>query len=307
MDFLSERKLKELSPDLHTRYTASVFGIQGVLTHYQTMFPAFTDHTYLHSMQLIDFCNRLLRKSIIDNMNADELYILLMSACLHDSGMGISEKDYDEFTANIDTTIYFNEKPSELAETIRRIHNELSASFVMKYRDLFDVPTPEHAWCIAMVSRGHRKVDLMDENVYPAEYTLPGGGTVRLAFISAIIRLVDEMDLCADRNLMYTYDLNDVGISEYQKMCYRGHMAVKKVSFTEDSITYTIDTDETATLEFIEDLINKLRDTLKYCREVVAERSPFVITQNDIHVLKSQNNAKDDNYEDVQRNGYKCF
>lgn len=285
MDFQAERQLKKLSPDLHNRYTASVFGIQGVLSNYKTMFPDFTDHTYLHSMQIIDFCNRLLGEEIIMGISEDDLYVMLMAACLHDSGMGISESDYNEFVSSIDTSIYFNEKPADLAETIRRIHNELSAAFVIKYRDLFDIPTLEHAHCIAMASKGHRKVNLLDEQNYPAEYALPDGRIVHLAFIAALIRLADEMDICADRNLMFTYNMDDPNVTEFQKMCYRGHIAVRKVNFEGESLIYEVDADDKQTLEFVEDLIEKLQETLDYCSMVIREHSPYELKQTKIEII----------------------
>ena len=48
-------------------------------------------------MTVIDSCNRLIGEEQIQKLNADELYILLMASYLHDVGMGISEKDYEEF------------------------------------------------------------------------------------------------------------------------------------------------------------------------------------------------------------------
>lgn len=55
-----------------------------------------TDHTALHSLEVIDFCNQLIGENI-DEMNADEIYVFLMWAYLHDSGMGITMSDYEKF------------------------------------------------------------------------------------------------------------------------------------------------------------------------------------------------------------------
>lgn len=84
-----ERKLRDLNPELHKRFTDAVFGLQHVLSNYKLIFPEYTDHTELHSLNVIDFCNQLIGDQI-DKMNADEIYCLLMGCYFHDTGMGIS-------------------------------------------------------------------------------------------------------------------------------------------------------------------------------------------------------------------------
>lgn len=58
-DFSLERRLKELSPELHSRFTDTVFALQQILSNYQLIFPLFTDHTELHSLNINEFCNKL--------------------------------------------------------------------------------------------------------------------------------------------------------------------------------------------------------------------------------------------------------
>lgn len=59
-EFGMERRLKELDSDLHSRFRDTVFAMQHALTHYQRLFPSFTDHTNLHSLSVVDFCNQLI-------------------------------------------------------------------------------------------------------------------------------------------------------------------------------------------------------------------------------------------------------
>ena len=69
-DFAMERRLRELDPELHRRFTDAVFGLQHTLSNYKLLFPEYTDHTELHSLTVIDFCNRLIGDQIV-RMNAD--------------------------------------------------------------------------------------------------------------------------------------------------------------------------------------------------------------------------------------------
>ena len=137
-DFAMERRLHELSPELHGRFTESVFGLQHILSNYLLIFPTFTDHTELHSLNVIDFCNRIIGAQI-DKLNADEIYCLLMGCYFHDTGMGIREKDFEEFSRKIDFGDYFETHSRDnVSEIVRSFHNEYSGLFLKKYADLFD-------------------------------------------------------------------------------------------------------------------------------------------------------------------------
>jgi capsule polysaccharide modification protein KpsS len=72
-----ERRLRALNPELHRRFTDAIFALQYNLSHYKLIFPEYTDHSNLHSMTVIDFCNRLIG-SQIQSLDPDELYVLLM-------------------------------------------------------------------------------------------------------------------------------------------------------------------------------------------------------------------------------------
>ncbi len=106
-DYAMERRLRALNPELHRRFTDAVFALQYNLSHYKLIFPEYTDHSNLHSMTVIDFCNRLIG-SQIQSLDPDELYVLLMGCYFHDTGMGITLKDYQEFSKQIDFRDYFD-------------------------------------------------------------------------------------------------------------------------------------------------------------------------------------------------------
>ena len=112
-DFSLERRLKELDPNLHARFTDTDFALQQILSNYQLIFPLFTDHTELHSLNIIEFCNKLIGEQVY-KLNADEIYCILMGCYFHDTGMGVSKEDFVEFSKKIDfliltyITMHFN-------------------------------------------------------------------------------------------------------------------------------------------------------------------------------------------------------
>ena len=276
-DFLCEKRLHLTDEDLHRRFRDSVFTMDLLLANYKTIFPFFTDHTFDHSEQVINYCNVIAGEDVVAQLNPDELYILLMGASLHDIGMGISQADFEEFSVNIpELSAYLKANPGlPLGEYTREFHQELSAQFIKKYAGLFDIPSEEYVYCIAQVTRGHRKADLLDEEQYSPHFLMPNGRTVNLAYIAALVKLADELDITADRNLFFDYNNINDEWSEKQKMCYKCHGALKKLGIKSDSLVLYYKTDEQAVENEILCTRSKIERVFnEYCI-IVAVRTPF--------------------------------
>ncbi len=289
-DYAMENRLRQLSPDLHRRFTSAVFALQYNLSNYKLLFPEYTDHSNLHSLTVIDFCNQLIGDQI-DRLNADQLYVLLVSCYFHDTGMGITKRDYDQFSRQINFGNYFDTHSREDYPTIiRTYHHEFSGLFIRKYADMFDIPSPEHVQAIVQVSRGHRRTDLTDPLEYPAELRMPGGNTVCLPYLAALIRLADEIDVAAARNPILLYDIesltDEIEIIENKKV-----KAVRSLLVSDSAFTLLLKTSEPEILDQLRRVVVKMQDTLDYCRSVVSARTPFTITQEKV-LLELQNEAE---------------
>ena len=285
-DYAMEYRLKEMDPGLHGRFTDAVFALQHILSNYKLIFPEYTDHTELHSLTIIDFCNRLIGDQI-DRMNADEIYTLLMGCYLHDSGMGISKKDYEEFTPKIDFGDYFEtHDKNSLSTIIRDFHNEYAGYFIRKYAEFFEIPSDEHLTAIVQIARGHRKTLLTNEVEYPVAMQVPGGNTLCLPYLASLIRLADEIDISAARNPVGLYDLDSFTDSR-QIFEHKKHLAVKNLIVTGTEFIMEADTKDKKIAEGLRLLAGKMQKTLDDCRAAVIGRTPFVITQERIRLTFS--------------------
>ena len=284
-DFEMERRLYRLSPDLHARFRSAVFALQHVLTNYKLIFPEYTDHSSLHSLTVIDFCNRLIGDQL-DRMDADELYVLLAACYFHDTGMGVTMKDYELFSREIDFRDYFETHSREnYPVTIRDFHHEFSGLFIRKYADIFDIPSGAHCHAIIQVVRGHRKTDLMDEKEYPVEFLLPNGNAVCLPYLSALIRLSDEIDVAASRNPILLYDIESL-TDETQIIENKKVRAVRRLEIREDSFVLYVDPSEREILRHLYEMVSKMQKTLDTCRAAVLGRTPHVITQQRVELVE---------------------
>ena len=284
-DFLLEKRLKELDPDLHARFTNTVFALQQILSNYQLIFPYFTDHTELHSLNIIEFCNKLIGKQI-EKLNADEIYCILMGCYFHDTGMGISHKDFEEFSEKINFGNYFdNHAKDDYPAIVRSFHNEFSGLFIDKYSRFFEFPSNVHLFAVIQISRGHRKTDLFNEEEYPVSLKVPNGNTICLPYLAALVRLADEIDVTASRNSEAIYDLSKIE-EEIDLIEFMKHEAVKGLEVNEKEFVMRVLTDDQKLLDSLNVLAGKMKKTLDVCRSVVNDKTPFKISQENVRIAK---------------------
>jgi len=279
-DFMCESRLLELDPKLHTLYSNCVLVSQNILNSFSSIFPDFTDHTVLHSIEVIDFCNLLIGKEI-KRMTADDLYVLLMGALMHDWGMGISKKDYMLFCPEMDLGDIDWKDPSNMPAVVRSYHNEFSGKLIEKYADFFDIPNSRYVFALIQVCRGHRKTDLFDPDSVPEIYEVGEGRIVHLPYIAALLRMADELDIAVDRNLDFVYDISTIrdpqSVFEFAR-----HKAIKEVRVEKNSINIFAETDQRDIYDGINELAGKLQETLNYCCNVIKNRTSFRLSQNRI-------------------------
>ena len=282
--FALEFRLRELDADLHKRFTDCVFVLQRILSNYKLLFPEYTDHSELHSITVIQFCNTLIGEQL-DRLNKNEIYVLLSGCYFHDTGMGITKKDFEAFSREIDFGDYFEKHPdATVSEQIRDFHNEYSGRFIRKYAELFEFPSHAHLDAVIQISRGHRKTDLKDESIYPIELATPDGEAICLPYLAALLRLADEIDVTAARSSKLLYDLEAI-TDEHQLFEHKRHRAVRDLLITRDAFTLLIDDSDPVILGMIQRMAVKMQQTLDTCREAVNGRTPFEITQSRI-ILK---------------------
>ena len=282
-DFSLERRLKELDPFLHSRFVDTVFSLQQILSNYQLIFPLFTDHTELHSLNIIEFCNKLIADQVFQ-LNADEIYCILLGCYFHDSGMGVSRSDFEEFSKQIDFGDYFETHSRDnYPEIVRNFHNEYSGLFIKKYARFFEFPSEAHLFAVIQISRGHRKTNLFDREEYPVSLLAPNGNKICLPYLSALVRLADEIDVTASRNSEAIYDLSKI-VEEVHLIEFMKHEAVRGLEIKEKEFIMYVHSDDQKIIKSLYILAEKMKKTLDECRNVVNGETPYRITQETIRV-----------------------
>ena len=280
MDYAIERRLAQLSPELHNRYRDCVVVSQRMLCRYENYFPDFTDHTVLHTLDILDLCNQLIG-SQLKRLTAEDLYVLLMGALFHDVGMGVSTTDFEEFRAVLGIP-----EPADhtaRAWAVRDYHQELSGLYLEKYWQVLDFPNRQYLRAVIQVCRGHRKTDLLDRTGYPPQFEVEPGKTVSLPYLAALLCLADELDISADRNVSFLYDVEKMP-SARDRLEFHKHIAIRRVELQPSRVVVHAWTEDPEVRTGVEEVTAKLRDKLLLCRRVAAQRSRFTITQTDVEL-----------------------
>ncbi len=267
-----ELQLRELNPNLFGKLQETKTEVKLLLQKYASNFPEYTDHSIDHTQQVFDYASDLLSDEQIENLNDDEIYVLSMACYLHDVGMCIPEEKIKEIEGTEEIQEYRKNNPDKpVQDYIRDIHHELSYKFIVKEQELLKIPNEKYAKAIGLVAQGHRKVDLGNIDEYKPRFTVKGGKTfVCLPYLSAIIRLADELDITNIRTpkLLQRYYMpeNERSIYEWKK-----HIATTMVNLLEDDdyIRFEVTCTDQNVYAALKEQFEKVRETILYAQKIV--------------------------------------
>lgn len=159
----------------------------------------YTDHTVEHSERVLALLDGLTAGMMATDkrLSSTEVFCLLAAAYLHDIGM--QDERYADGAPSTLRQAQGRLDSGRRLEEIRAVHHEISAELIYRAAEdpaqavnlgLPDDPGLMEA--VALVARGHRRVDL---NAAEYEPFVHGGKTVRLQLLAALLRFGDELDI----------------------------------------------------------------------------------------------------------------
>lgn len=214
-------RLKELSGDYFTLFEANLVKVKPLLNSATP--PGYTFHGVDHSAQLEKYVEQLLPDLVLNNLNANELFILLNGIYYHDIGMTqykridaidlISSKD-KEIGKQVAELAHSDKTMADALVTLsveRENHNVLSQRMVYNSeshtcdKGLIDIPegNPNYAQSISFLCLGHR--DYKNENNETIETlkSIPHkeayDDDVHTQLLACLVRLADELDITHQR------------------------------------------------------------------------------------------------------------
>ena len=265
-----EKRLSKIDPKLYSRFEETKIEIELMLGKYTSNFPTYTDHSANHTLEVFKIASELLSDEEIENLNADELYILSMSCLLHDVGMCVPEQKIREISESGVILAYKESYPNlSVEEFIRDIHHQLSNKFIVQEWELLKIPSLKYAKAIGLVAEGHRKVDLGNFEIYEAQYFCKSGKEfVCLPYLACILRIADELDVTNSRTpkILTKYYLpnNSVSIREWSK-----HIATSQRNYLNNKVIFEVDCSDQNIYAALQDQFDKIQSVINYCQKIV--------------------------------------
>lgn len=235
-------------------------------------FPTYTNHDIEHSEKVISIFEHIIDTTI--DLSNDELYILLTASLLHDIGMAVNDEQLKVYCNKCNITYEDSFSVEAKREIIRDFHNIFSQFYILDNWSHFDIPSERYAGAISCIAKGHRKVDLLD-NEFNDSFVNSGSERVRISFLAAALRMADEFDITADRTpelyCKYFFPNNKMSQNEFKK-----HLATNVIRFGDEGdaiVTIFYNTDDTNGYNSLRTMFNKIETQLDYCQEVLNRRN----------------------------------
>jgi hypothetical protein len=265
-DFFVLLKVREKEEGYETTLSATVKNVakqvKDILGRIPVIFEEYTLHDISHSENVIKNMWKFIPKEVKAKLNALEMYLLILSAYLHDVGMAVSKDEEDEILKSeeflkfrdkhereVDLIEKYkkegNTRAAEFYEKqifmdyIRERHHERSFDYIMNNysgESGLKIDDENHARIIAKICRAHRLdvKDLEDKSEFDRDYSLEGN-FINLQFLAVCLRLGDILDADTRRAPRILKEFinprNPTSKQEWEK-----HLSVPEVGITEEKI-----------------------------------------------------------------------
>lgn len=194
----------------------------------------FTDHSISHSKRIVENIEKILIWQPFSDLEEIELFLLFAAADLHDIGMQIPRSKLLQYpcldelleVSKMSRKDIVNDEKKRL-EFIRDWHHLFSEYMILKSLEWNDLDLglrevyPGGIEMIALLAKGHRKIDLDGPDFYPQ-------GIIRPKLLAALLRLADALN--CDRRRVDLARLGIFDLTVKDKLHWLLHYCVEQVN-----------------------------------------------------------------------------
>lgn len=253
--------LKSSDSDYYARFKEIESSVISVMSNTRFFFPTYTNHDFKHLTNVEDIMNKMLSEEVKQDLSDEEIFCLLSATWLHDIGMIPVNNEKDEYESKT-----FEERKL-FAKKVRFNHNIRSKCYVENHKEELNLDDFE-ADIIGNICKGHRQVDLGKyEDIHSKT-------KVRLASLSAILRLADECDVSHNRETTLSQEgVDEETIEEH----YRIHELVRTPVFDHENRVVKIvgighvEKDKNLLIECKDKIQSKLDNIIPYLKKIGAD------------------------------------
>ena len=134
------------SKKLYENYRVNCTVVQRMLEKYKKLYPNISDYSIMHFIDIAEFCDMIMDKQKLENLNEDECYCLLSAALFAHIGFGLNQEIMNRYVDKLG----IQKQAEELTffQVMSKYHVLFSACLLEEYGDIFEFPSDLHKYAI---------------------------------------------------------------------------------------------------------------------------------------------------------------
>jgi hypothetical protein len=85
------------SKKLYENYRDNCTVVQRMLEKYKKIYPNISDYSIMHFIDIAEFCDLIMDRQKLEDLNGDECYCLLMAALFAHTGFGLNQESMNKY------------------------------------------------------------------------------------------------------------------------------------------------------------------------------------------------------------------
>ena len=199
------------SKKLYGNYRDNCTVVQRMLEKYKKLYPNISDYSIMHFIDIAEFCDMIMDKQKLENLNEDECYCLLSAALFAHIGFGLNQEIMNRYVDKLG----IQKQAEELTffPVMSKYHVLFSACLLEEYGDIFEFPSDLHKYAIIRMlhfigENGTAPVQLEEALV------LNNQNVIRLKELAAVLAVGNQLAELKNANIDLSYDKFDKYNSE---------------------------------------------------------------------------------------------
>ena len=178
------------SKKLYENYRDNCTVVQRMLEKYKKIYPNISDYSIMHFIDIAEFCDLIMDRQKLEDLNGDECYCLLMAALFAHTGFGLNQESMNKYISKLG--IQKQTQPLSFLQIMNKYHVLFSACLIEEYGDIFEFPSEKHKHAITsmlyFIGGNSDDINQLEEIL-----VLDNKNTVRLKDLAAVLVVGNQL------------------------------------------------------------------------------------------------------------------
>ena len=191
------------SKKLYDNYRDNCTVVQRMLEKYKKVYPNISDYSIMHFIDIAEFCDLIMDKQKLEDLNEDECYCLLVAALFAHTGFGLNQEMMNKYIDKLG--IQKQTESLTFLQIMSKYHILFSACLIEEYGDIFEFPSDVHKYAIIRMLRfiGGNGDDINQlEEILP----LDNKNSIRLKDLAAALAVGSQLAELKNTNIDLSYE-----------------------------------------------------------------------------------------------------